>query len=254
MRCSSASPSRSAASTARTAADEYEGETTVTTARLSRLIAAAALTGLVAATSACGSDDQGSVAASAAGSRAPSFPSTGTATSAAATVPAGPFGPGCAGLPAQGPGSIAAMAGLPVGTAVSQSPLLTTLTQGVLAANLVDAVNTREDITVLAPADAAFRAVDPAELSALLGDVPRLTTVLTHHVLPGRLTPAQLVGQHTTLNGDTVTIGGSGTDLSVPADRTLAGARPATIVCGNIPTTNAAVYVIDQVLAPTRAG
>ena len=225
----------------------------MTTARLSRVIVAVALTGLVAATSACGSDDEGPVAASAAGSSAPS-PLTGTATSAAATVAAGPFGPGCAGLPAQGPGSIAAMAGLPVGTAVSQSPLLTTLTQGVLAANLVDAVNTREDITVLAPADAAFRAVDPPELSALLGDVPRLTTVLTHHVLPGRLTPAQLVGQHTTLNGDTVTISGSATDLSVPADRTLAGARPATVVCGNIPTTNATVYVIDQVLAPTAAG
>ncbi|MCU1605057.1 MAG: Secreted/surface protein with fasciclin-like repeat, partial [Modestobacter sp.] len=184
---------------------------------------------------------------------APSATGSSTAT-AAADVPAEPFGPACAGLPAEGPGSLVAMAGLPVGTAISQQPLTTALTQAVLAANLVDVVNTRRDITVLAPADVAFQAVDPGQLGALLADVPRLTTVLTHHVLAGRLTPDQLVGQHTTLNGDTVTVAGSGTDLTVAADQTLAGVAPATVLCGNVPTANATVYFLDQLLTPQAAG
>lgn len=218
----------------------------MTTARLSRALAAAALAGSVAATSACGSDGRPD-AASPTGSSA-------AATSVAAAVPAGPFGPGCPDLQAEGPGSLAAMATVPVGTAVSQHPRLTALTQAVLAANLVDVVNTRPDITVLAPADVAFGDLDPAALGALLGDPARLTTVLAHHVLTGRLTPAQLVGNHSTLNGDTVTVTGSGTDLTVSADQTLAGAAPATVLCGDVPTANATVYVIDQVLTPSPAG
>ena len=31
---------------------------------------------------------------------------------------------------------------------------------------------------------------------------------------------------------------------------TVAGVAPATVMCGNVPTANAVVYVIDQVLTP----
>ena len=180
--------------------------------------------------------------------------SSGASAAGSPAVPAAPFGPGCAGLPAEGPGSLSAMAALPAATAVSQDPLTTALSQAVLAANLVDVLNSRQDITVLAPVDTAFQGVDPGELSALQGDVARLTAVLTHHVLNGRLRPDQLAGEHRTLNGDTVTIAGSGTDLTVPADQTLAGAAPAAVVCGNVATANATVYLVDQVLAPPAAG
>jgi uncharacterized surface protein with fasciclin (FAS1) repeats len=235
----------------------------VTTSRLNRLLAAAALAGLLAGTSACGSDGSGSAgtaatgAASSTGAGAATAGSSAAGTSSrgtAAAAPTAPFGPGCAALPAQGPGSLASTATLPVATAVSQVPPTTVLTQAVLAANLVDVLNSRPDITVLAPVDAAFRAVDPGQLNGLLADVPRLTTVLTHHVLPGRLTPSQLVGRHTTLDGDTVTVSGSGTDLTVSADQTLVGAAPATVLCGSVPTANATVYLIDQVLGPIAAG
>jgi uncharacterized surface protein with fasciclin (FAS1) repeats len=222
----------------------------VTTARLCRVLTMAVLAGLGTATSSCGSD-AGSAPPAAS---APTSASTGTATSPAPAVPSGPIGPGCDALPGEGPGSLAAMATQPVATAIGSSPLLTSLTQAVLAANLVDVLNGRQDVTVLAPVDTAFQAVDPAALSGLLGDLPRLTTVLTHQVIPGRLTPDQLVGEHTTLNGDSVTVSGSSTDLTVSADRTLAGAAPATVVCGNVPTANATLYLVDQVLAPATAG
>jgi uncharacterized surface protein with fasciclin (FAS1) repeats len=70
-----------------------------------------------------------------------------------------------------------------------------------------------------------------------------LTTVLTHHVVAGKLSPDQLAGTHKTLAGDTIKIDGSGEDF------TVAGAN-AKVLCGNIQTANATVYVIDTVLVP----
>lgn len=211
-----------------------------------RLAVLAAVPVLLAGLSACsGSDaEPAATASSSAGDPATSSPP------ATAPVVEGPIGPGCAIFPADGPGSPAALATTPVGTAAGTNPQLSTLTSAVLAANLVDVVNTRTDVTVLAPTNAAFDALGADALPTLLADVPRLTTVLTHHVLPGRLAPEQLVGEHTTLNGDTVTIAGPADAPTLAADQTVAGAAAATVVCGNVPTANATVYVIDQVLTP----
>ncbi|WP_299952816.1 fasciclin domain-containing protein [uncultured Modestobacter sp.] len=212
-------------------------------ARLAPLLAVPLLLGGLAA---CSSDDESGAAAAssasagAAGSTAPSSPPAVT----------GPIGPGCAVFPDEGPASPAALATTPVGAAAGAVPELSTLTSAVLTANLVDVVNTREDVTLLAPTNAAFDALGPEALPALLADVPRLTALLTHHVLPGRLAPEELVGEHTTLAGDRVTVTGPAEAPSVSADQTVAGAAPATVVCGNVPTANATVYLVDQVLAP----
>jgi uncharacterized surface protein with fasciclin (FAS1) repeats len=77
--------------------------------------------------------------------------------------------------------------------------------------------------------------------------------VLTHHVIDGRLGPDQLAGEHTTLNGDTVTVEGSGEDFTVAAEGTVTGEAPASVICGNVQTANATVYIIDQVLTPPAA-
>jgi uncharacterized surface protein with fasciclin (FAS1) repeats len=218
----------------------------VKAARLSRATAPSRLAGLLVVPvllvgpAACTSGNDAPAPAAAGGSSAAPSPA----------APAGPVGPGCAMFPADGPGSPAQLATTPVAGAVGSNPQLSTLTSAVLTANLVDAVNSRQDITVLAPSNAAFDALGVDALPELLADVPRLTTVLTHHVIAGRLTPDQLPGEHRTLNGDTVTVAGPADAPSVAADRTLAGAAPATLVCGGVPTANATVYVIDQVLAP----
>jgi uncharacterized surface protein with fasciclin (FAS1) repeats len=47
-----------------------------------------------------------------------------------------------------------------------------------------------------------------------------------------------------------VTIDGAGGVYTISADQTLLGAADATVVCGNLPTLNATVYVVDQVLTP----
>ena len=104
------------------------------------------------------------------------------------------------------------------------------------AANLGDTLNTTDDITVLAPANPAFEAVPPEALNALLADTAALTTVLTHHVIPGRLTPEELAGTHTTLNNDEVVIEGEGENFTIAMDGTVVGME-ASVICGNVPPT-----------------
>jgi uncharacterized surface protein with fasciclin (FAS1) repeats len=204
---------------------------------------------LAAALTACSSDDGSSSAsdttsASTAGS---------SATTSAGAAPAQPFGAGCAQVPADGPGSFVGMGTAPVATAAASNPLLTTLVQAATAANLVDSLDGQQDITVLAPANAAFQAVPADQLNAVVADVPQLTSILTHHVIQGRLSPDQLAGQQTTLNNDTVTIEGSAENFTISGDQTVTG-QPATVICGNVQTANATVYIIDQVLKPQTTG
>jgi uncharacterized surface protein with fasciclin (FAS1) repeats len=199
---------------------------------------------LTAALTACTSDDGSS---NASGSTSAASGSAAATTGAASDQP---FGAGCAQIPAE---SFAGMATAPVATAAASNPVLTTLVQAVTAANLVDSLDSQQDVTVLAPANAAFQAVPADQLNAVVADVPQLTSVLTHHVIQGRLGPDRLAGSQTTLNNDTVTIEGSGENFTISGDQTLTG-QPATVICGNVPTANATVYIIDQVLKPQNAG
>ena len=211
---------------------------------LIRGILLTAVSGLAITLSACGSDDGGSTA-----SGSSSSSSSMAEESAAMASSDAPFGAGCSAVPTEGEGSVEGMADDPVATAASNNPVLSTLVTAVQAANLVDTLNTTDDITVLAPANPAFEAVPADTLNGLLADTPTLTTVLTHHVIPGRLAPEDLAGTHTTLNNDEVTIEGSGEDFSVAMDGTVVGME-ASVICGNVQTANATVYVIDQVLKP----
>jgi uncharacterized surface protein with fasciclin (FAS1) repeats len=197
---------------------------------------------------ACSSDSDSS---SASGSSSSSASSSAAPSSGATTDQ--PFGAACSQVPADGAGSFEGMSTAPVATAAGANPVLSTLAQAVTAANLVDSLNSQQDVTVLAPANPAFQAVPADTLNAVLADVPQLTSILTHHVIQGRLSPDRLTGQQTTLNNDTVTIEGSGENFTISGDQTVTG-QPATVICGNVQTANATVYIIDQVLKPQTTG
>ncbi|MFL6096401.1 MAG: fasciclin domain-containing protein [Blastococcus sp.] len=209
-----------------------------------RGVLATAVTGLALALTACGSDSPSATATSS------STTAGGSAAATPSPAPDAPFGPGCAAVPAEGPGSFVAMAAAPVATAASGNPALSTVVQALTTANLVDSLNTTPELTVLAPANPAFDAVPPDALHALMADNAQLTSLLLHHVIQGRLTPDRLAGTHTTLNNDQVTIERSGGSFTIAGEGTVVGTA-ASVVCGNVPTTNATVYVIDQVLKPT---
>ena len=153
------------------------------------------------------------------------------------------FGEGCAAVPKDGKGSFNGMATDPVATAASNNPLLSTLVTAVKAAGLVDTLNSAPEITVFAPVNDAFAKIPAADLKKVLADKPTLTKILTNHVVAGKLAPDQLAGDHKTLAGTTITVKGSGEDFTV-------GKADAKVICGNVPTANATVYIIDCVLMP----
>jgi uncharacterized surface protein with fasciclin (FAS1) repeats len=208
--------------------------------RNSRLTIAALALALPLSLAACGSSDADPGAASSApmaSSAAPSASDAMTADSASM-----PFGPGCAAVPADGAGSFSGMAADPVATAASNNPLLSTLVTAVGKAGLGETLNTAKDVTVFAPTNDAFAALDKATMDKAMAD-PKglLTTVLTNHVVEGRIAPDMLAGDHKTLAGTTITVEGSGEDFTVGT---------AKVVCGNVQTANATVYIIDGVLLP----
>ena len=211
--------------------------------RTSRLTIAALALALPLSLAACGSSD----ADAGSGAASSSAPMTSSAApspseSMSAANASMPFGPGCAAVPADGAGSFTGMATDPVATAASNNPLLSTLVTAVGEAGLGETLNTAKDITVFAPTNDAFAALDKATMDKAMGD-PKglLTTVLTNHVVEGRLTPDMLAGDHKTLAGTTITVDGMGEDFTV---------GKAKVVCGNVQTANATVYILDGVLLP----
>jgi uncharacterized surface protein with fasciclin (FAS1) repeats len=164
-----------------------------------------------------------------------------------------PFGAGCGEIPPAGEGSFAGMSDDPVATAVVHSAAFQAFGAALAAAHLTGPLDSQRDVTVLAPANAAFAAMPQDLLGQVMGDTPRLTAVLTHHVIQGRLSPDRLAGTHTTLNNDRVTIDVTPQAFTVAAEGTLLGTAPASVVCGNVQTANATVYLIDQVLTPPAA-
>ena len=214
-----------------------------------RALLLTAASGLALTLGACSSDEAPGIVSA-------SGTSSSESTGESSAMPASsdePFGPGCSAVPADGEGSFDGMTDDPVATAAGNNPALSTLVTAVGQAGLADSLNTAQDITVLAPADPAFEAVPAEALDALLADREQLTAVLTHHVIEGRLAPDELAGTHMTLGGDEVTIEGSGEEFAVAADGTVLKAADASVVCGNVQTANATVYIIDQVLAPPAA-
>lgn len=214
-------------------------------------IAAVAIFGAAA----CSSEEAGSNASSAtsaAESAVDSATSSAAPTTSAAADPAANLiGTGCAAYAEQvpsGPGSVSGMALDPVTVAASNNPMLKTLTQALSGqlnpnVNLVDTLNGGE-FTVFAPTDDAFAKIDPATIETLKTDSDLLTSILTYHVVPGQAAPAQVAGDHATVQGATVTVTGEGNDLKV---------NDAGLVCGGVQTANATVYMIDTVLMPPAA-
>lgn len=157
-------------------------------------------------------------------------------------------GPGCGDYAAavpDGEGSVEGMAADPVATAASNNPLLKTLVASVSGqlnpkVNLVDTLNGGE-FTVFAPTDEAFAKIDKKTINTLKKDADLLTTILTYHVVEGQITPDQIAGEQTTLQGGTVEVTGEGDNLKV---------NDASVICGGVHTANATVYLIDSVLLP----
>jgi len=225
--------------------------------KIQRLAAVGALAAVTAVVGAC-SNGQGPATGNQAGeppttsAQAAPHPGAATPSTNGVTQIGDIFGPACDQVPEQGPGSAQGMVNDPVATAASNNPLLTTLTKALKAANLVDTLNSAPALTVFAPSDSAFQQLDaqhPGTVNQLTTapDVAspdsKLAKTLKYHVVGQRYDAAGLVqaGTVETLAGSKINIGGT------PSAPTVNGAQ---VLCGNIPTKNATVFIIGQVLTP----
>lgn len=164
------------------------------------------------------------------------------AGNAASSTPS-PFGPECSKLPHSGKGSATGMSKERVATAAADNPKLTKLALALKDAGLTTKLNDAKHITLFAPTNAAFDKISKTQLVSLLKDKPKLKKVLTYHVVDKTVTPGELPnGSFKTLEGSKLKTSGSGTSFKVN--------DTAKIVCGDIKTANATVYLVDEVLMP----
>jgi uncharacterized surface protein with fasciclin (FAS1) repeats len=207
-----------------------------------RVLAACGVAAVALTATACSSSGSSSAAAPASSAPASSMPASSAAASAPASTTAD-FGPGCSSVPKSGAGSFTGMATAPVATAASANPVLSTLVAAVKKAGLVDTLNSASNITVFAPDNAAFAKIPAATLNSVLANKAELTKILTYHVVSGRYTPAQLAAGTPlkTLEGAMVTPALMGSTYEI---------NSADVVCGNVGTANATVYIINSVLMP----
>ncbi|MFD5628143.1 fasciclin domain-containing protein [Streptomyces sp. NPDC127072] len=210
--------------------------------RVAMTVAAAAV--LPLALSACSDDSSGTASSDSSSEASASAPASDDSMSGSASGADAPFGSACASVPTEGAGSFDGMAKDPVATAASNNPALSTLVTAVKKAGLVDTLNNAQNITVFAPTNDAFAKIPKATLDKVLADKAQLTKILTYHVVGQKLAPTDLDnGSFATLEKSKLTTSGS--------DESYMVNDSASVVCGNVKTANANVYIIDTVLMPT---
>ena len=120
------------------------------------------------------------------------------------------------------------------------------LVAAVDAAGLVDVLKSEGPFTVFAPVDEAFAALPEGTVETLLAEegLVTLTTVLTYHVIAGKVMSSDIMGK--ALEAETVA------GIALPIDATGYGVvvGGANVIAADIETTNGVIHVIDAVMLP----
>ena len=120
-----------------------------------------------------------------------------------------------------------------------------TLAAAVTAAGLVATLKGPGPFTVFAPSDEAFAKLPAGTVEGLLKDIPKLTAILTYHVVAGKVMAADVM----TMDGKTAaTVNGAVLKISTKGGVKLNG--DVNVVTTDIACTNGVIHVIDSVLLP----
>ena len=133
----------------------------------------------------------------------------------------------------------------------------TTLVAAVKAAGLVETLSSKGPFTVFAPTNAAFAKLPAGTVETLVMPANKgtLTSILTYHVVPGRITAGQITalaakrrGTATlkTVQGGTLKFMKHGKGFMI----TDAKGGTAMITIANVMQSNGVIHVIDSVLMP----
>jgi uncharacterized surface protein with fasciclin (FAS1) repeats len=127
---------------------------------------------------------------------------------------------------------------------IASNPSLSTLNGLVAKAGLTETLKSGGPFTVFAPTNDAFKAVPAKTLDELAQDPAKLKAVLTYHVIPARITSADVkTSSVKTVNGSEVALAKAGEFVTV---------EDAMVQTADINATNGVVQVVDRVLMPPR--
>jgi uncharacterized surface protein with fasciclin (FAS1) repeats len=120
-----------------------------------------------------------------------------------------------------------------------------TLAAALTAANLLGTLKSAGPFTVFAPTDEAFAKLPAGTVEALLADIPKLTAILTYHVVAGAVMASDVV----TMDGQSAkTVNGASLKISTTNGVKLNGIT--SVIKTDIACTNGVIHVIDSVLLP----
>ena len=128
-----------------------------------------------------------------------------------------------------------------VDTAVSAGSF-TTLVAAVQAAGLVDTLKGAGPFTVFAPTDEAFAKLPAGTVESLLNDIPKLTKILTYHVVSGKVMAADVVNLK---SAKTV----EGSEVKIDASNGVK-INDSTVTTADVAADNGVIHIIDSVLLP----
>ena len=140
----------------------------------------------------------------------------------------------------------------------SASPIHTTLVAAVKAAGLVDTLSGTGPFTVFAPTDESFAALPAGTVDTLLKPENKalLTKVLTYHVLPGKVTAADLSKKIKAGNGTATFKTVEGENLTATMENgyvKLAGVTGVAYVTqADVMQSNGVIHVVKGVVLPKQ--
>ena len=122
-----------------------------------------------------------------------------------------------------------------------------TLVKAVQAAGLVKTLSGKEPFTVFAPTDYAFTKLPAGTVEGLLKDKEKLASILTYHVVPGKVMSSEVVKLKSakTVQGQEIKIDAAKWHLHRNVK-----VNGANIVKTDIECTNGVIHVIDKVILP----
>ncbi len=121
----------------------------------------------------------------------------------------------------------------------------TTLAKALTAAGLVETLQGPGPFTVFAPTDAAFAKLPAGTVDALLLDIPRLRSLLTYHVVAGKVEAKDVVNLSTANS-----VEGSAISIRVVDGKVMI--NDATVVTADVQASNGVIHVIDTVIMPKK--
>lgn len=126
-----------------------------------------------------------------------------------------------------------------------------TLAAALQAADLVTTLSGTGPFTVFAPTDAAFGKLPEGTVAGLLKDKPKLTAILTYHVVPGIIT-AQDLKARADANGYVTlkTVQGSNLRIHLAGTMVHVGDKNANVTAADVRASNGIIHVIDAVVLP----